>query len=123
MFQDNRPITFLSRTLSRADENYATNEKQLLSIVWALKSLRNYLYGSATVKNFTDHLPLTYALNNKNSNLKLKRWTAFLEDFNYELHYELGSTNVVVDALSGLSNENPQINTLTAIQHSDDSSP
>lgn len=120
--QDNRPIAFLSRTLSRTEENYATNEKELLAIVWALKSLRNYLYGSTKLKIYTDHLPLTYALNNKNSNLKLKRWKAFLEDFNYELQYKPGCTNVVADALSRPSNDNHQIYTLTATQHSDDSS-
>lgn len=64
--QENRPIVFLSRTLSKPEEHYATNERELLAIVWALKSLRNYLYGSVKLKIFTDHLPLTYALNNKN---------------------------------------------------------
>lgn len=120
--QDNRPIVFLSRTLSRAEEHYATNEKEMLSIVWALKSLRNYLYGSPKLKIYTDHLPLTYALNSKNSNFKLKRWKAFLEDFNYELHYKPGSTNAVADGLSRPSQENSHINTLTTTQHSDESS-
>ena len=43
--QGGRPITMISRTLSPAEENYATNERELLAIVWALKSLRQYLYG------------------------------------------------------------------------------
>lgn len=120
--QENRPIVFLSRTLSRAEEHYATNEKEMLAIVWALKSLRNYLYGSPKLKIYTDHLPLTYALSSKNSNFKLKRWKAFLEDFNYELQYKPGSTNVVADALSRPSQENSEINTLTSTQHSDESS-
>lgn len=121
--QDDRPIIFLSRTLQKSEEHYATNEKELLAIVWALKSLRNYLYGSAKMKIFTDHLPLTYSLNNKNSNYKLKRWKAFLEDYKYELLYKPGSTNVVADALSRIPQGVSHINSLTATQHSDESSP
>lgn len=53
--QDNRPITYLSRTLSRAEEQYATNEKEMLAIIWALKELNCYLYGAKSIKIFTDH--------------------------------------------------------------------
>lgn len=45
--QDRHPITFISRTLSSTEQNYATNEKEILAIVWALQKLRNYLYGIA----------------------------------------------------------------------------
>ncbi len=117
--QDNKPITFISRTLTKAEENYATNEKELLAIVWALKTFKNYLYGPSSVKIFTDHQPLTYALSNRNTNSKLKRWKSILEEYNYEIKYKPGSTNVVADALS---RPPQQINSMTATQHSDESS-
>ncbi|GBP06331.1 Retrovirus-related Pol polyprotein from transposon opus [Eumeta japonica] len=98
--QNNRPIAFISRTLNKAEEHYATNEKEMLAIIWALQSLRNYLYGSTKIKIFTDHQPLTNALSNKNNNNKMKRWKAILEEYNYELFYKPGKTNVVADALS-----------------------
>lgn len=44
--QGDRPITFISRTLNKTEENYATNEKEMLSIIWSLNTLRSYLYGS-----------------------------------------------------------------------------
>lgn len=116
--QEGKPITFISRTLSQCEEHYATNEKEMLAIIWALKSLRNYLYGTSIVKIFTDHQPLTYALSNKNTNSKLKRWKAVLEEYNYELKYKPGSNNIVADALSRPT----QINSLTPTRHSDGSS-
>lgn len=45
-----KPITFISRTLNSSEENYATNEKEMLAIVWALDNLRNYLYGAGKIK-------------------------------------------------------------------------
>uniref|UniRef100_A0AB38Z2N7 RNA-directed DNA polymerase n=1 Tax=Chalana errantivirus TaxID=3078400 RepID=A0AB38Z2N7_9VIRU len=114
-----RPITFISRTLSETEENYATNEKELLAIVWALDKLRNFIYG-AKIKIYTDHLPLTFAMSPKNNNAKLKRWKAFIEEHDHELIYKPGKANVVADALSRV-----QINSMTPTQHTgedDDSS-
>lgn len=116
--QNRKPITFLSRTLSKTEENYATNEKEMLAIIWALNSLRNYLYGSRKVNIYTDHQPLTYALSSKNTNSKMKRWKSILEEYNYELKYQPGRTNVVADSLS----RPPQINSMTSTKHSDESS-
>lgn len=90
--------------------------------MWALKSLRNYLYRSAPVKIYTDHQPLTYALSNKNTNSKLKRRKAILEEYNYELKYKPSSSNIIADALSRPV-ENNQLNSTTATQHSHKSSP
>lgn len=93
----------------------------MLAIIWSLNSLRNFLYGSRKVKILTDHQPLTYALSNKNTNSKMKRWKAILEEYNYELKYKPGTTNVVADALSRIPQKS-NINALTMTQHSDDSS-
>jgi len=41
--QEGRPITMISRTLKDREVNYATNERELLAIVWALAKLRHYL--------------------------------------------------------------------------------
>ena len=117
--ENNKPIAFISRTLSKTKEHYATNEKEMLAIIWALNSLRNYLYGSAKVKIYTDHQPLTGALSNKNNNSKMKRWKAALEEYNYELFYKPGKANVVAEALSRVP---VQVNSLSVATHNDDSS-
>ena len=110
-----KPIHFASRTLSRTEEKYSVPEKEMLAIFWALQTFRNYLYG-AKFKILTDHQPLTFALSPKNTNAKLKRWKAYLEEHDYEILYKPGKTNTVADALSRITCS------LTATMHSADNS-
>lgn len=109
-----RPIHFASRTLNKSEESYSASEKEFLAIIWSLKIFRNYLYGQKFII-MTDHQPLTFSLSPKNTNAKLKRWKAFLEEHDYEIRYKPGKTNVVADALSRI-----QIHSLTPTQHSGD---
>ncbi|KAI8114685.1 Retrovirus-related Pol polyprotein from transposon opus [Lucilia cuprina] len=55
-----------------------------------------------SIKIYTDHQPLTFALGNRNHNAKLNRWKARIEEYNHELIYKPGKSNVVADALSRL---------------------
>lgn len=98
--QEGRPLTMISRNLSRAEANYATNERELLAIVWALKELRHYLYGVSDIHIFTDHQPLTFAMSEKNPNSKMRRWRSIIEEFSPKFFYKPGKENVVADALS-----------------------
>lgn len=101
--EKDRPIAYISRSLNRTEENYATNEKEMLAIVWALESLRLYLYGAGCVRVYTDHQPLTFALGNRNFNAKLKRWKSRIEEYNCKLIYKPGKSKVVADALSQIT--------------------
>lgn len=98
--QNNKPIIFISRTLNKTEQNYATNEKEALAIVWALQHLRNYIYGIANLTIYTDHQPLTFAISERNPNLKIKRWKAMIEESGARMVYKPGKQNVVADALS-----------------------
>jgi len=98
--QEGRPITMISRTLKSAELNYATNERELLAIVWALGKLQNYLYGSREINIFTDHQPLTFAVADKNTSAKIKRWKAYIDQYNAKVCYKPGKENFVADALS-----------------------
>lgn len=121
--QQHRPITFISRTLSKAEQNMATNEKELLAIVWALKTLRNYLYGIASFTIYTDHQPLVNAVTEKNSNLKLKRWKAYVEESGAKIQYKPGKENIVADALSRQFCNTLNDNSCSESSHSMASSP
>lgn len=107
-----KPICFASRTLNRAEENYSACEKEMLSIIWALKVFRNYIYGQRFII-LTDHQPLTFSLSSKNTNHRLRRWKSYLEEHDYTILYKPGKSNVVADALSRI-----EANALTSTQHS-----
>jgi len=94
-----KPIAFASRTLSKHEENYSTIEKELLAIDWACKYFRPYLFGRKFIL-YTDHKPLTYAMNLKDPHSKLIRYKLRLEEFDYEIRHRPGKQNVVADGLS-----------------------
>ena len=99
-----KPIAFASRTLSKSEERYSTIEKELLAIDWACKYFRPYLFGRKFTL-YTDHKPLTYALNLKDPHSKLIRWKLRLEEYDYEIRHRPGKQNVVADGLSRIRNE------------------
>lgn len=96
---NDRPISYISRTLNTHECNYSTIEKELLSIVWSCKMFRPYLFGRKFLI-YTDHRPLVWLFNLKEPNSKLIRWRLKLEEYNYEIIYKKGKQNINADALS-----------------------
>jgi hypothetical protein len=52
--QDNRPIVFFSRELSKTQQKYSVPEIELLAIVETLKEFKGMLWGQ-DIKVYTDH--------------------------------------------------------------------
>lgn len=102
-----RPIAYLSRTLSRAEENYSATAKELLGIYFAAKTFRPYLYGREFVI-YTDHEPLTKELKLTDATGRVTRQRLYLEQFDFKIVYKKGKQNVVADGLSRISK--PEIN-------------
>lgn len=98
------PIAFASRTLNKHEINYSTTEKEALAIIWAVEKFKPYLYGSKLTL-ITDHKPLIF-IKNSNKNQKIIRWRLDLENYDYDVVYKTGRTNVVADALSRKSDVN-----------------
>lgn len=93
-----RPIAFASRTLNDTEGRWSTTEKEALAIIWATRKFKPYLYGGQFTL-ITDHKPLTF-IKTSTGNSKILRWRLELEEFEYDITYRTGKSNVVADGLS-----------------------
>ncbi|GJU88623.1 putative reverse transcriptase domain-containing protein [Tanacetum coccineum] len=80
-------------------ENYTTHDLELGAVVFALKIWRHYRYGTKCTV-FTDHKSLQHILDQKELNMRQRRWLELLADYDCEIRYHPGKENVVAYALS-----------------------
>nr|GFB52591.1 retrovirus-related Pol polyprotein from transposon 17.6 [Tanacetum cinerariifolium] len=99
-------IAYVSQQLRTHEEKYMTHDLELGVVVFALRLWRHYMYGvKCTV--YTDHKSLKYILDQKELNMRQRRWIELLSDYDCEIHYHPGKANVVADALSRKEREKP----------------
>ncbi|GKC25929.1 putative reverse transcriptase domain-containing protein [Tanacetum coccineum] len=104
--QREKVIAYASRQLKIYEKNYTTHDLELEAVVFSLKLWRHYLYRTKCTV-FTDHKILQHILNQKELNMRQRRWLELLSDYNYEIRYHPGKANVVADALSRKERELP----------------
>ncbi|GKE17557.1 putative reverse transcriptase domain-containing protein [Tanacetum coccineum] len=99
LMQRNRVIAYTSRQLKIHEKNYTTHDLELGAVVFALKMWRHYLYGTKSVI-YTDLKSLRYIFDQKELNMRQRRWIELFSDYDCEICYHPGKANVVADALS-----------------------
>ncbi|GJR77247.1 putative reverse transcriptase domain-containing protein [Tanacetum coccineum] len=99
LMQRMKVIAYASRQLKIHEKNYTTHDLEFGAIVFALKIWRHYLYGTKCVV-FTDHKSLQHILDQKDLNMRQRRWIELLSDYDCEIRYHPWKANVVADALS-----------------------
>nr|GFA53686.1 putative reverse transcriptase domain-containing protein [Tanacetum cinerariifolium] len=82
LMQREKVIAYASRQLKILKKNYTTHDLELRVVVFALKMWRRYLYGTKCVV-FTDHKSLQHILNQKELNMRQRRWLELLSDYDY----------------------------------------
>ncbi|GJY52876.1 putative reverse transcriptase domain-containing protein [Tanacetum coccineum] len=99
LMQRGKVIAYESRQLKTYEKNYTTHDLELGAVVFALKTWRHYLYGTKSVI-YTDHKSLQHIFDQKELNMRQRRWIELFSDYECEIRYHLGKANVVADALS-----------------------
>ncbi|GJW45049.1 putative reverse transcriptase domain-containing protein [Tanacetum coccineum] len=95
LMQREKVIAYASRPLKPNEENYTTHDLKLRAVVFALK-----IGDTICMAVFTDHKSLQHIVDQKELNMRQRRWLKLLADYDYEIRYHPGKENVVADALS-----------------------
>ncbi|WVZ64038.1 hypothetical protein U9M48_013617 [Paspalum notatum var. saurae] len=92
LMQEGKVIAYASCQLRKHEVNYPTHDLELAAV-------RHYLFGNRC-EIYTDHKSLKYIFTQNELNMRQRRWLELIKDYDLEIHYHLGKTNVVADALS-----------------------
>ena len=101
-----RPIAYGSRTLTKAEKNYAQIEREAAAIIFGIKKFHPYIYGRKFTL-ITDHKPLTTIFSPKSSlpalaAARLQRWAIILSAYQYEVEFRATDKHANADCLSRL---------------------
>ncbi|XP_054710970.1 uncharacterized protein K02A2.6-like [Uloborus diversus] len=101
-----RPIFFASKTLSKAERNYAQVHKEALAIIFGIKKFNKFLQGQKfTIE--TDSRPLLTLFGHNKPvptmvNARMQRWAIILSNYDYVIRHKKGTELLLADALSRL---------------------
>ncbi|GKD05104.1 putative reverse transcriptase domain-containing protein [Tanacetum coccineum] len=99
-------LHYASRQLKIHEKNYTTHDLELGAVVFTLKIWRHYLYGTKCTV-FTDHKSIQHILDQKELNIRQRRWLESLSDYDCDICYHPRKANVIADALSRKEREPP----------------
>ena len=103
---EEKPIAFVSRTMSTAEKKYSQLDKEALAIVFGVKRFHAYLFGRRFELK-TDHKPLTHIFKETRAiptlaSGRIQRWALILSAYSYSIQYKKGEEHSNADALSRL---------------------
>nr|GFC37738.1 putative reverse transcriptase domain-containing protein [Tanacetum cinerariifolium] len=116
LMQREKVIAYALRQLRKNEENYTTHDLEMGAVVFALRLWRHYLYGTKCTV-YTDYKSLQYILDQKEQNMRQRRWVELLSDYDCEIRYHPRKANVVADALSRKDKEPIRVRTLVVTVH------
>nr|GEY78189.1 hypothetical protein [Tanacetum cinerariifolium] len=98
-----RPIHYASKTMTEAEANYTTTEKEMLAVVYAFEKFHSYVIMNKSIV-YTDHSALKYLFAKKDAKARLLCWILHLQEFDFKVVDTKGAENYAADHLSRLEN-------------------
>ncbi|GBB83183.1 hypothetical protein RclHR1_00010065 [Rhizophagus clarus] len=92
-------IAYASRSMNRAEMNYAITDQKCLAVVWAVQHFQYYL-GIRPFTIVTDHIALKWLKTSKISKGRRARWIMELQQYDFQIKHHPGKANANADALS-----------------------
>jgi hypothetical protein len=99
LHQGGGPVAFFSRQLAPQHTKFTAYERELISLVQAVRHWRPYLWGWAFVIRI-DHFSLKFLLDQRPSMIPQHQCASKLIDFDFHIEFCPGVGNVVADAMS-----------------------
>lgn len=97
---ENRVIAYMSKSLTKQEQNYSATEREALAVLLAIEHWRCYLENGIKFTVYTDHSSLKWFLKLNNPTGRLARWGVRLSAYNFEIKHRKGVDNVIPDGLS-----------------------
>ena len=88
-----RPVQYISKMLNSTQRRWSAIEREAFAVVYALQTLRPYLYG-AQFTILTDHKPLKSLFLNEIKNTKIQRWAMLIAEYGMPIEHRSGKNNV-----------------------------
>nr|GEY19808.1 reverse transcriptase domain-containing protein [Tanacetum cinerariifolium] len=128
------PIHYPSKTMTEAEANYTTTEKEMLAVLYAFEKFCSYLIMNKSIV-YINHSALKYLFAKKDAKARLLRWILLLQEFDFKVVDTKGAENYAADHLSQLENpyenvfdpkeinESFPLETISKLAHHDQSTP
>lgn len=101
ILQEGHPVAYASRSLNKAERNYAQIEKELLAVVFGCTRFHQFVYGKQ-VHVESDHKPLESLFRKTLSSAppRIQRMMLKVQKYDLDLRYKAGKELYVADTLS-----------------------
>ena len=101
LMQEERPLAYFSHALSPQTQAKSIYERELIAMVFAIRKWRTYLLGQRFIMR-THQRSLKYLLEQRVVEGEHCKWLLKLLNYNFDIQYNPGKENTIVDSLSRL---------------------
>ena len=102
LLQDEQPIVYASKVLTKSQQKYAPIEKEMLAIVFGCTKFHEYIFGLQNVEIETDHKPLKMILTKllHQAPTRLQKMIMTIQKYPLSVKYRPGKELFIADTLS-----------------------